>query len=57
MYQYVEDSVAEEYVQEKQFPNTESTRELAFTETPEQLQIGQTVQLELQQDGSCIRIL
>lgn len=54
VYQYVEDSVAEEYVQEKQFPNTESTRELVFTETPEQLQIGQTVQLKLQQDGSCI---
>ena len=54
VYQYVEDSIAEEYVQEKQFPNTESTRELAFTETPEQLQIGQTVQLKLQQDGSCI---
>lgn len=51
---YVEGSVAEKYILEKNYSNTESIKELYFKNTPGQMIIGETVQLELVQEGSCI---
>ena len=51
---YVEGSVAEKYILEKNYSNTESIKELYFKNTPEQMIVGETVQLELVQEGSCI---
>lgn len=51
---YVEGSVAEKYILEKKYSNAESVKELYFKNVPDQMIIGETMQLELVQQGSCI---
>lgn len=51
---YVEGSVGEKFIESKNYSNTESIKELYFKESPEQMTIGEEIQLELVQKGSCI---
>ena len=51
---YVEGSVAEKYILKKNYPNTESIKEMYFKNTPERMTIGESIKLELIQKGSCI---
>ena len=51
---YVEGSIAERYILEKNYSNTKSIKELYFKNTPDQMIIGETVQIDIVQEGSCI---